>query len=51
MPHLGKLAGLLLCGEADKKVISFKTACVVCLERDDKAVWSLRWMITPGIII
>ncbi len=50
MPHLGKLAGLLICGEADKNIISFQTACVVCLERDEKAAWSLRWMITPGII-
>ena len=51
MPHLGKLAGLLLCGDADRNIISFQTACVVCLERDEKAIWSLRWMTTPGIII
>lgn len=51
MPHLGKLAGLLLCGDADKNIISFQTACVVCLERDEKAIWSLRWMMTPGTII
>ena len=50
MPHLGKLAGLLLCGDADRNIISFQTACVVCLERGEKALWSLRWMITPGII-
>jgi phosphohistidine phosphatase len=51
MPHLGKLASLLLCGEAGRDIISFQTACVACLERDEKAGWSLRWMVTPGIII
>ena len=51
MPHLGKLAGLLLCGDAGRNIISFQTACVVCLERDEKALWSLHWMMTPGIII
>jgi phosphohistidine phosphatase len=51
MPHLGKLASLLLCGDAERNIISFQTACVVCLERDEKAIWSLRWMTTPGIII
>ena len=51
MPQLGKLAGLLLCKDADRNIISFQTACVVCLERDEKAAWSLRWMTTPGIIM
>lgn len=51
MPHLGKLAGLLLCKDPERNIISFQTACVACLERDEKAIWSLRWMMTPGIII
>lgn len=51
LPHLDKLASLLLCGDADKNVVSFKTAGVVCLIRNENMTWSLQWMITPEIIV
>ena len=50
LPHLSKLAALLLCGDMDKTIINFKNACIVCLNRHDKGGWSLAWMITPDII-
>ncbi|MGQ9571465.1 MAG: phosphohistidine phosphatase SixA [Thermodesulfovibrionales bacterium] len=50
LPHLGKLASLLLCGEKEKKPVTFKMGGVVCLKRDDKS-WSLQWMITPETLI
>lgn len=49
LPHLGRLASLLLCGDREKNVISFKMAGVVCLKREEGA-WSLSWMVIPEII-
>jgi phosphohistidine phosphatase len=51
LPHLAKLSSLLLCGNAEKNIVSFKMACIVCLKRDDTAAWSVQWMLTPEIVI
>jgi phosphohistidine phosphatase len=51
MPHLGRLASLLLFGNADNNIISFKMAGVVCLKREDAGAWSLQWMLTPEILV
>jgi phosphohistidine phosphatase len=51
LPHLGKLSSLLLCGNADKNVVSFKMAGIVCLKKDDTGIWSLQWMLTPDVVI
>jgi phosphohistidine phosphatase len=50
-PHLGKLASLLLCGDADKHIIAFKMAGIVCLWRDDSGIWSLQWMLIPEVVV
>ncbi len=50
LPHLGRLASLLLCGDADKNPVAFKMAGVVCLKRDEAGVWSIQWMLTPEMI-
>jgi phosphohistidine phosphatase len=50
LPHLGRLSSLLLCGDPGKNVIAFKMGCVVCMERDGKGTWSIRWMVTPDIL-
>lgn len=50
LPHLGRLTSLLICGDPEKNVVSFKMAGVACLERDEKEVWSLRWMIIPDML-
>jgi phosphohistidine phosphatase len=47
LPHLSKLASILLCGDAARKVVAFRMGGIVCLERDDVQIWSLAWMITP----
>lgn len=47
LPHLSRLAGLLLTGDPNRKVIDFKMGGVVCLERDEKENWSVGWMIIP----
>ena len=51
MPHLGRLASLLLFGNADNNIISFKMAGVVCLKREDAGAWSLQWMLTPETVV
>ncbi|MEW6418549.1 MAG: phosphohistidine phosphatase SixA [Nitrospirota bacterium] len=51
LPHLAKLSSLLLCGNAEKDIVSFKMAGIVCLKRDDTAAWSVQWMLTPEIMI
>lgn len=50
LPHLSKLASLLLCGDADKTIVEFKMAGVVCLRKCDAEEWSLHWMLIPEII-
>lgn len=50
LPHLGKLASLLLCGNPEVDIVSFRMGCVVCLKRDEKGDWSLQWMITPDVL-
>jgi phosphohistidine phosphatase len=51
LPHLGKLTSLLLSNDANKNVVSFKMAGVVCLKRDEEGEWSLQWMVTPEVVI
>ncbi len=50
LPNLARLASLLLCNDAEKNVISFRMAGIVCLNRDEKGAWSLQWMITPEVV-
>ena len=50
LPHLGKLASLLLCSEKEKNFVAFKMGGIVCLKRDDTG-WSLQWMITPEALV
>ncbi len=47
LPHLGKLAGLLLCGNEENKAVSFTNAGIVCFNRNDDVSWSLEWTLTP----
>jgi phosphohistidine phosphatase len=51
LPHLGRLSSLLLCGDEGKNVLYFKMGGVVCMERDGKGIWSVRWMVTPDILV
>lgn len=46
LPHLSKLAPLLLCGDKNKLIIFFQMGWIVCLQRNKK-IWSVRWIITP----
>jgi len=50
LPHLGRLASLLLSGDKEKGIIDFKMGGIVCLKRFDDGHWAIEWMIIPEVI-
>ncbi|MDX8392938.1 MAG: phosphohistidine phosphatase SixA [Mariprofundaceae bacterium] len=50
LPHISRLAGLLLTGDANQTPIAFQNAAVVCLQRNAEGVWHLQWMLTPDFL-
>ncbi len=48
LPHLGRLASLLLCGDEVEPVVAFAAAGTLCLERDETDNWTVQWMITSA---
>ena len=48
LPHLGRLAGLLICGDAEREPLRLLAASMACLERHDGA-WTLLWLLHPGL--
>ena len=49
LPHLQRLASLLLTEESEQNPVTFQNSGVVCLERNQDNSWSLRWAITPQL--
>ena len=49
LPHLQRLASLLLTEETEQQPVTFQNSGVVCLERNRDNSWSLRWAITPQL--
>ncbi len=50
LPHLARLAGLLLCGEAEKSAVHFRMGGIVCLSRADAGPWGLEWLLVPEVL-
>jgi phosphohistidine phosphatase len=48
LPHLSRLASLLLIGRDDVEIIRFRYSGVFCLERSDK--WRIKWAVIPEIV-
>jgi phosphohistidine phosphatase len=48
LPHLRRLASLLLCGDSEKSVVHFKQGGMVCLNRMENG-WSLEWAVSPEL--
>ena len=48
LPHLDRLASLLLTGDPDTHVIRFHNAGVVCLASDGG--WHLEWAVIPALL-
>jgi phosphohistidine phosphatase len=49
LPHLARLASLLLCGNPDAGAVNFHMGGIVCLKREEGR-WSVDWMIIPEMI-
>lgn len=50
LPHLGRLAKLLVCGNKEKDILNFETGCMVCLQKAVDGNWTVDWIIKPGML-
>jgi len=50
LPHLSRLAALLLCGNPVQEIVQFRNAGIVCLERDIDLGWGVSWAVIPRIL-
>ena len=50
LPHLQRLASLLLANDPDAQTVVFRNAGVVCLERTSEGKWQLRWALVPELL-
>ena len=50
LPHLTRLASLLITGSESVPVVSFQQGGVVCLEKGEEGQWSVTWMVIPELI-
>jgi phosphohistidine phosphatase len=48
LPHMRKLASLLLCGDPERAAVHVKAGGAVCLRRLEDS-WSLEWAISPEL--
>jgi phosphohistidine phosphatase len=51
LPHLGRLAAILMSGDKERTVINFQMAGVVRLRRMAAGQWAVDWMVVPEIIL
>lgn len=50
LPHLSKLASLLLTNSIEIEPVKFRMGGIVCLVKDERGKWSLLWIIRPEMI-
>lgn len=50
LPFLSKLASSLVTGNESANVIAFQQGGVVCLQKDENDVWSIKWIVVPELI-
>ena len=48
LPHLSRLASLLLIWDAGREILTFTPGTVVCLDRSRE--WKVKWMISPEVL-
>ena len=50
LPHLERLAAVLLTGQMDCCPVRFRNGGVVCLEKGSHGSWSLLWAVIPDLL-
>jgi phosphohistidine phosphatase len=51
LPHLAKLASLLILGNPDLNAVDFEMGCIICMYRSDDGKWAVERMIKKGMIV
>jgi len=51
LPHLGRLAALLMSGDQERSVVNFQMGGAVRLRRMAAGQWAVDWMIVPEVIL
>ena len=51
LPHLARLAALLICGDKEKMAVNFQMGGVVRLRRMEAGQWAVDWMVVPATIL
>jgi phosphohistidine phosphatase len=49
LPHLGRLASLLICG-GENNAVHFRMGGVLRLKRGEDRNWAVQWMVTPEML-
>ena len=47
LPHMSRLAGLLINGDAERDAVQFAPATVVCISHQS-CLWQLAWVLSPN---
>jgi len=50
MPHLARLASVLVTGREAPSGFDFEPAATACLERDEAGAWALVWFVGPSLL-
>ena len=50
LPHVSKVTSKFLINDEEKEIIDFQESGLVCLVKNEKGKWSIRWMITPEVL-
>lgn len=49
LPFMGRLVGYLVTGDANKEIVDFQTATMVCLEQVMQDKWVIRWVLSKDL--
>jgi phosphohistidine phosphatase len=50
LPFLERLTSLLLCGDANARVVLFRYGGMVCLEQKNDSNWAVAWVLRPEMV-
>ena len=49
LPHLSRLASVLILGDSDQEILQFKAGAIACLDRVEGR-FQLQWLLTPSLV-